>query len=29
VLAWTPIRRFRLGWMGTPNFAMSSGEPDA
>ena len=29
VLAWTPIRRFRLGWMGTPHFAMSSGEPDA
>lgn len=29
VLAWTPIHRFRLGWMRTPNFAMSSGEPDA
>ena len=29
VLAWTPIHRFRLGWMGTPTFAMSSGEPDA
>lgn len=29
ILAWTPIRRFLLGWMKTPNFAMSSGEPDA
>ncbi len=29
VLAWTPIHRFRLGWMRTPNFALSSGEPDA
>ena len=29
VLAWTPICRFRLGWMRTPNFALSSGEPDA
>ena|SRR2546421_12650869 len=29
LLAWTPVRRFRLGWMGTPDFAMSSGEPDA
>ena len=29
VLAWTPVRRYRLAWMGTPDFAMSSGEPDA
>jgi RNA-directed DNA polymerase len=29
VLAWTPIHRFRLGWMRTPHFALSSGEPDA
>ena len=29
VLAWTPICRFRLGWMRTPNFGLSSGEPDA
>jgi group II intron reverse transcriptase/maturase len=29
MLAWTPVSRFRLAWMGTPNFAMSSGEPDA
>jgi RNA-directed DNA polymerase len=28
-LAWTPVCRFRLAWMGTPHFAMSSGEPDA
>lgn len=29
MLAWTPVCRFRLAWMGTPHFAMSSGEPDA
>jgi group II intron reverse transcriptase/maturase len=29
ILGWTPITRFRLGWMRTPDFAMSSGEPDA
>lgn len=29
LLAWTSVRRFRLAWMGTPDFAMSSGEPDA
>ncbi len=29
ILAWTPISRFLLGWMKTPAFAMSSGEPDA
>ena len=29
LLAWTPVDRFRLAWMRTPNFAMSSGEPDA
>ncbi len=29
VLAWMPVSRFRLGWMRTPEFAMSSGEPDA
>ncbi|WP_274609415.1 reverse transcriptase domain-containing protein [Mesorhizobium sp. L-2-11] len=29
MLAWTLVCRFRLAWMGTPNFATSSGEPDA
>jgi RNA-directed DNA polymerase len=29
VLAWTPVCRFRLGWMRTPDFVLSSGEPDA
>jgi hypothetical protein len=29
MLAWTQVRRFRYCWMGTPDFAMSSGEPDA
>ncbi len=29
VLAWTPVCRYRLAWMGKPDFAMSSGEPDA
>lgn len=29
ILAWTPIRRLLLGWIKTPAFAMSSGEPDA
>lgn len=29
MLAWIPVCRYRLAWMGTPNFAMSSGEPDA
>lgn len=29
LLAWTPVCRFRLSWMETPSFAMSSGEPDA
>lgn len=29
LLAWTPICRYRLGWMKTPDFALSSGEPDA
>jgi len=29
LLAWTPVCRFRLAWMGKPDFAMSSGEPDA
>ena len=28
-LAWTPVGRFRLAWMRTPDFAMSSGEPGA
>jgi hypothetical protein len=28
-LGWTPVCRYRLAWMGTPDFAMSSGEPDA
>jgi RNA-directed DNA polymerase len=29
LLAWTPVHRYCLAWMRTPNFAMSSGEPDA
>jgi RNA-directed DNA polymerase len=29
VLAWTPVCRYRLAWMGSPDFATSSGEPDA
>jgi RNA-directed DNA polymerase len=29
LLSWTPIGRYRLAWMKTPNFAMSSGELDA
>ncbi|TGQ30880.1 group II intron reverse transcriptase/maturase [Mesorhizobium sp. M00.F.Ca.ET.216.01.1.1] len=29
LLAWTPVCRYRLAWMGKPDFAMSSGEPDA
>lgn len=29
VLAWTPVCRYRLAWMGKPEFALSSGEPDA
>jgi RNA-directed DNA polymerase len=29
LLAWTPVCRYRLGWMRTPSFALSSGEPDA
>lgn len=29
LLGWTSTCRFRLAWMGTPNFAMSFGEPDA
>jgi RNA-directed DNA polymerase len=29
LLAWTPVGRYRLGWMRMPEFAMSSGEPDA
>jgi len=29
LLAWTPVCRYRLSWMGTPDYAMSSGEPDA
>nr|WP_292277929.1 group II intron maturase-specific domain-containing protein [Mesorhizobium sp.] len=29
LLAMTPSCRYRLAWMGTPEFAMSSGEPDA
>jgi RNA-directed DNA polymerase len=29
LLAWTPVGRFRLAWMRTPHFALSSGEPDA
>lgn len=29
LLTWTPVCRYRLGWMRTPDFATSSGEPDA
>nr|WP_267880160.1 group II intron maturase-specific domain-containing protein [Sinorhizobium meliloti] len=29
MLGWTPVCRYRLAWMGTPDFAMFSGEPDA
>lgn len=29
LLAWTPVGRYRRGWMRKPAFAMSSGEPDA
>ncbi len=29
LLGWTPVRRYRLAWMRTPDFALSSGEPDA
>ncbi len=29
LLGWTPIERYRLAWMKTPDFALSSGEPDA
>jgi group II intron reverse transcriptase/maturase len=29
LLGWTKVCRYRLAWMGKPNFAMSSGEPDA
>jgi hypothetical protein len=29
LLSLIPVCRFRLAWMGKPNFAMSSGEPDA
>ena len=29
LLGWTPVCRYRLAWMGTPDFAVSSGEPDA
>lgn len=29
LLGWLPIGRYRLAWMRTPDFAMSSGEPDA
>jgi RNA-directed DNA polymerase len=29
ILAWTPVCRFKLGWMKQPDFAQSSGEPDA
>ncbi len=29
MLAWTSTCRYRLGWMRMPDFAMSSGEPDA
>jgi group II intron reverse transcriptase/maturase len=29
LLNWTPVCRYRLAWMGTPDFAMPSGEPDA
>jgi RNA-directed DNA polymerase len=29
LLAWTPVCRYRLAWMEKPEFALSSGEPDA
>ena len=29
LLSLTPVCRYRLAWLGKPNFAMSSGEPDA
>jgi hypothetical protein len=29
LLSRTRVCRYRLAWLGTPNFAMSSGEPDA
>ena len=29
MLGWTPVCRYRLAWMGTPDFATSSGEPGA
>ena len=29
LLNWTRVERFRLAWMRTPDFAKSSGEPDA
>lgn len=29
MLAWTPVCRYRLAWMEKPDFATSSGEPDA
>ncbi len=29
ILAWTPVGRYRRGWMTTPAFAMAPGEPDA
>jgi group II intron reverse transcriptase/maturase len=29
LLSMTPVRRYRLAWMDTPDYAMSSGEPDA
>ncbi len=29
LLTWMPVCRYRLGWMRTPDFALSSGEPDA
>lgn len=29
VLCWTPVERYRLALMDKPDFAMSSGEPDA
>lgn len=29
LLGWMPVCRYRLGWMRTPDFAMSSREPDA
>ena len=29
MLSWTPVQRYRLGWMKEPEYATSSGEPDA